>query len=322
MKLVVTIDTEEDNWGRYLPDGYTLENIRRIPVLQGLFDEFNVKPTYLITYPVATDERAISILKGIMDEGRCEIGTHCHPWNTPPFEEDFSEKNTILCNLPQDLQYRKISHLHNAIIKKFGVIPVSFRSGRWGYDEKVAKNIHRLGYRIDSSITPFIDWSDSFGYNFTNYYMHAAVFSCKDIFRDLSTDNLLEVPITIGFLQQNFSLCNKIISSINGSAAKHLRLIGILDRLKLINKVWLSPEFSDSENMIKLTNVMMKKNYEVINMSFHSTSLIAGLSPFVKSREDEKIFIKRIREFILFTQNAGIESIRLRDALDIYKANE
>lgn len=42
MKLVVTIDTEEDTWGKYLPDGYTLENIRRIPALQDLFDEFSV----------------------------------------------------------------------------------------------------------------------------------------------------------------------------------------------------------------------------------------------------------------------------------------
>ena len=88
MKLIVTIDTEEDNWGEYKPAGHTVENIVRVQGVQQLFDEFSVRPTYLISYPVADDDRAVSILKGILERGGCEIGTHCHPWNTPPFEEE------------------------------------------------------------------------------------------------------------------------------------------------------------------------------------------------------------------------------------------
>ena len=56
MKLVVTIDTEEDNWGSLRLTHYSFDNIARIPALQEMFDRFNVKPTYLMTYPVATDE--------------------------------------------------------------------------------------------------------------------------------------------------------------------------------------------------------------------------------------------------------------------------
>jgi len=61
MKLVVTIDTEEDNWGDYSPNGYTLENITYIPELQDLFDEYRVLPTYLVTYSVATDPQSSTI---------------------------------------------------------------------------------------------------------------------------------------------------------------------------------------------------------------------------------------------------------------------
>jgi hypothetical protein len=163
MYLIITIDTEEDNWGDYSPTGHALENIERIPDLQQLLNEFNVKPTYLITYPVATDERAISILKGILDEGKCEIGSHCHPWNTPPFEEVNNKKNSMLCNLPIDLQFNKISFLHQTIQNNFGITPISFRAGRWGFNQEVAKNLFRLGYQIDTSITPFVDWADFHG---------------------------------------------------------------------------------------------------------------------------------------------------------------
>ncbi|HTG02435.1 MAG TPA: hypothetical protein VK654_17770, partial [Nitrospirota bacterium] len=74
MKLVITIDTEEDNWGSYDSQEYTLENIKNIPVLQELFDRFGVKPTYLITYPVAMHGGSLAILKEIKDSNRCEIG--------------------------------------------------------------------------------------------------------------------------------------------------------------------------------------------------------------------------------------------------------
>ena len=70
MYLVITIDTEEDNWGNFSPNGYSLENINKIPALQELFDEFNVKPTYLLTYPVATDKTAVSIFKKILKTGQ------------------------------------------------------------------------------------------------------------------------------------------------------------------------------------------------------------------------------------------------------------
>jgi len=187
MKLIITIDTEEDGWEDYNPTGNTVSNISQIPLLQELFDEFNVKPTYLITHPVATDEKAVSILKGIMETGRCEIGSHCHPWNTPPFEEDNNGKNSMLCNLPSELQYKKMSSLHNTITENFGIEPVSFRSGRWGYGRDVAANLQRLGYRIDTSIIAYTDWTDSHGPDFSEIPPEPFRFSIEDIYRESPT---------------------------------------------------------------------------------------------------------------------------------------
>ena len=75
MYLIITIDAEEDNWGSFSPTSYTLENIYKIPELQALFDKFNVKPAYLLTYPVATDKKAISIFKKILEQDKNHAGS-------------------------------------------------------------------------------------------------------------------------------------------------------------------------------------------------------------------------------------------------------
>jgi len=315
MKLIITIDTEGDNWSEYKETKFSLENIEKILPLQDLFDNFDAKPTYLITYPVATNDRAISILTKILKEGRCEIGSHCHPWSTPPFDEEKTVQNSMLCNLPCELQYRKLSSLHNAIIKNFEITPVSFRAGRWGYNKNVALNLCRLGYKIDTSITPYVDWKYCYGPDFSDTSPKAFRSYYENNFTGSDNNSLIEIPVTIGFLQQDFTFCNYILKTIKRTFLVKLKTGGILSKLHIVNKIWLTPEAYDSKDMIKLTKVMMKRGCDFINMTFHSPSLKAGLTPFVRTTEDEKKFFRRIKEFLTFTRDNGIESIRLSDIL-------
>lgn len=308
MKLIITIDTEEDNWGDFTPTGYSLENIGYIPRLQELFDRYDVRPTYLITYPVATDDKSVSLLKGIMERGGCEIGSHCHPWNTPPFEEENSDRNTMICNLPMDLQFRKLKTLHDTIIRNFGITPVSFRAGRWGSSREVLSNICRLGYRVDTSVTPYTDWSSYYGPDMSEYTPDSFHFT------DGEGSSLLVLPATVGFLQKDFALSKAVLNMVHHRCLRHFRLAGILDRLKLVNKVWLSPEQSTGQQMISLAKRMFNNKYPFINMVFHSSTLKAGLTPFVRSVDDEKRFLNNIEEFLVFSKDTGIESIKLCDS--------
>ncbi len=317
MKLVVTIDTEEDNWGGYNAGEYTLENILKIPALQHLFDKFSVKPTYLITYPVATDERSLAVLREIHEGKRCEIGAHCHPWNTPPLEEEKTDVNSMLCNLPPDLQYRKLSTLHEMIKKNLGSTPVCFRAGRWGYSKDVAKSLHSLGYIIDTSISSYTDWSCYHGPDFTNATPKPYRFAIENIFQESSEGPMVEIPATVGFLQQNFTFSNALLKILSRRPVNKLRLMGVLSRLHLLNKVWLSPELTDARSMIRLTQLMLKNNYTLVNMSFHSTSLMAGLSPFVRTKDDEKSFLQRVSDYLSFISDSGIGSVTLSETIGI-----
>lgn len=51
VSVLVTIDTEEDNWDP-TKDGVSIENVRGVPGLQEIFDRHGVRPTYLTTYQV------------------------------------------------------------------------------------------------------------------------------------------------------------------------------------------------------------------------------------------------------------------------------
>src|SRR5215510_14611103 len=118
MYLTVTIDTEEDNWGEFARDSFTVENISRIPRLHELFMRRGVRPTYLVSYPVVTDPKSVDILGGYRNAGQCEIGTHPHPWNTPPVVDERNQINSYMCNLPAALQNRKIQTLTDTIAEK------------------------------------------------------------------------------------------------------------------------------------------------------------------------------------------------------------
>lgn len=310
MKLIITIDTEEDNWGVYSTTVNPVENVERIVPLQQLFDEFGVTPTYLVTYPVATSPRSVTILKRILDAGKCEIGMHCHPWNTPPFEaeEKITEHDTMLCNLPEELQYLKLAHLHETICKNFGVGPVSSRTGRWGVGPGVARSLCRLGYRVDTSVTPFVSWKLYQGPDYSEFGPDVFRFDAEGIYHRNGNGQLLQVPVTVGYLQKDFDICNSLMRILCHRFAKKFHLPGVLDRLGLLNKVWLSPELASVDSMIKLSKRMKKNNYSCLNMMFHSTSLLDGLSPFVRTKEAEREFFQKIRDFLVFARETGLES--------------
>lgn len=323
MKLIITIDTEEDNWDRYSATDNPISNIERVPDLQNLFDEFGVLPTYLVTYPVATNPRSVAILKKILMDGTCEIGMHCHPWNTPPFNgsRQIQPRDTMLSNLSEDLVHQKLSKHHDAICKNFGIVPVSFRAGRWGYGPAVGRSLCRLGYRFDTSATPYVNWGIYNGPNFTEFGPEIKRFEFDGISNELKNCELFEIPPTIGFLQANFRRSQKLSEMMETKIARSLHLNGILDRIGLLNKRWLSPEMTDVDSMIRLARRMQKNNYSFLNMFFHSTSLKGGLSGFVKSNED-KVFFKKIRDFLSFHRESGWEAMTLSQFGEIFLVNE
>lgn len=305
MEFFITIDTEEDEWGTYRPGGYSVGNIGRIPRLQELFERHGAVPTYLLSYPVATSEIAQEVFGQFTGGGRCEVGTHCHPWNTPPFEEECNERNSMLLNLPEDLVARKIESLHAVIAKNFGVEPRCFRAGRWGFGSKVAAAIARLSYRVDTSVTPHVDWSIYCGPDFRRAPEGMYVFDPDEVMTPRRDGILMEVPATVGFLQRDRDRCGRLLDAISTGPLARLRVRGMLDRAGLLNLRWLSPELSDGREMVALVRASLARGCSHLNMSFHSTALLPGSSPFVRTESDLHSFLRNIERVLEFARSEG-----------------
>lgn len=318
MKLIVTVDTEEDSWGNVRASHYGVENIGALPDFQKLCDELGVKPTYLVTFPVVTDATAAAILRTLLQGGNCEVGAQCHPWNTPPFEEPESKRNTMLSNLSQDLQHKKMAVLRDAIDRHLNISAVSFRSGRWGYSQSVATNLAKLGFKVDSSITPFTDWTSVGGPDFSAVEPRAFRFSADDIFHESPDGELTEIPVTIGYvgwLSSDMRWCNAVQRVVQRKRFARAHVAGILSKANLIRKVWLSPETSDAVEMIHLARRLQSQGYPFLNLTFHSPSLRAGLTPFVRTQQAEQRFWEKVRRFLSFARDSGIEAVKLSDAM-------
>lgn len=122
---------------------------------------------------------------------------------------------------------------------------------------------------------------------------------------------LLQVPATVGFLQPDFRLCQRLLKITENPIAKKFRPKGMLNRIGLLNQVWLSPELSDADSMIRLARRMQINNQPCLNMTFHSTSLRAGMSPFARTKEGEHQILQKIREVLVFARDAGFEFMSL-----------
>ena len=297
VRLYITIDTEEDDWGVYDRSVYNLTNILQIPHLQNLFDRYDAKPTYLLSYPVVKNPAAVRIFDKINRTGRCELGAHCHPWNTPPYAER-NAGESMLINLQEDMVGQKLTTLHNMIWDRFGMKAKAFRAGRYGFGPSVARSIKELGYLVDSSVTPMSDWTSYGGPDFFNAPTEPFRFQPSRILEKDPHGELLEVPVSTGFLQRDRRLCSIFYKRLRKGAFSHFRFLGLLDHLRLLNFRWLSPEMSSSNDMIFLADTLVRQGCTTLNLTFHSPSLLSGKSPFVRTEAERDGFIGKIEAFL------------------------
>src|SRR5438034_4340272 len=204
--LVVSLDTEEDNWNRSRTD-VTVENIGELRRQARFFERLGVRPTYFTSYHVATDTCAAAVMRDIGGEGRrAEIGAHLHPWNTPPLTEAFVPRNSMLKNLPADLQLAKLRHLTAALEEAFERTPRSFRAGRYGLGPDTVASLVACGYAVDSSVSPFanLETVDD-GPTFVGApIMPYRLGSDRDVRQPDPDGPVLEIPLSYGFNRNPF----------------------------------------------------------------------------------------------------------------------
>ncbi len=306
-RYVITVDTEEEfDWDKpFSRDQHGLSHIPAIDRFQKLCNINNVKPIYLVDYPIVNNPQAAEFIKHYCDSGSADIGIQLHPWVNPPFDEEVNYYNSYSCNLLPELERAKLTNLYNLIVQKFNMNPQIYRAGRYGACTNTISILNDLGVKIDTSVRSRFSYASQYGPDYSKFPINPYWITDK---------KLLELPITSVFagLIGNFSdtFFNDIFDS---KIARSL-----LSRTHLIERIALTPEGTPINKAINGVNRALKEGVEILNFSFHSPSLAVGYTPYVRTEEDLENFYLWWETIFAHLADKGVKAVSLDEIIALY----
>ncbi len=298
--VTVSIDTECDhdiNWARSKPLTFDSINEGLPNRLQPIYREIGVVPTYLLTVEVLEDDTCVNTLKTL--QGDFEYGTHLHAGFIEPYKKYHEYAGVACsdfqCNDPEHIEYQKLENLSNLFTEKLGTKPTSFRAGRYGASSQSIRNLEKLGYLVDTSVTPRILWPEADGgVDFRTAPLQPYVPAMDDINKAAAVGarRIIEAPVTV--------------------KARPFRR----------NPHWFRPWFSDANTMKLIAHYHLKKFQDLpvvnLNMMFHSMEVIEQASPYPQTKADVDVFLSSMHEVLTWCQEEGFEFSGLTDLHSIY----
>lgn len=283
----ITIDNEGDDlWSR--PSEIDVQNAKYLRRFQTLCEKFDFKPVYLTNYEMARAPEFVELGRDVLARGCGEIGMHLHAWNSPPLVpltgNDFVHQ-PYLIEYSDEVMRQKILEMTRLLEDMFDVRPVSHRAGRWALDGRYASLLVELGYTIDCSVTPGIDWRESKGDPRREGGADYSAFPAEPYFMDLANiaksgaSPLLEVPMSI---------------VPRATLGKPTGLRGLAERLgirRAAQPVWLRPNGHNLNEMLQLVRHVEKSDAQHLEFMLHSSEFMPRGSPtFPDERSIEAMY--------------------------------
>jgi hypothetical protein len=260
--------------------------------VQDVFDELGVVPNYLITYPVADQRTGFGPLKAYLDEGRALIGAHLHPWVTPPYGEQVNAVNSYPGNLPRELEAAKLAALCGQIERALGVRPTIYKAGRYGKGPQTEAILEEQGFEIDISPAPAMDYRADGGPDYTRHSPQPFLFG--------KSRRLLCLPNTGAFVGWLHRLGPDLHPLMERGSVAWLRLPAIASRLRLLERLRLTPEGYTLAEMKRLTRALLARGQRTFVLSLHSPSVVPGNTPYVRDDADLALLLQRLRGYLTF----------------------
>ncbi|MBX3230901.1 MAG: hypothetical protein KIT84_36190 [Labilithrix sp.] len=305
--LCVSIDTECDKgpqWRSQRPMAFEGVHVGIVERLQPLFASYGAKPTYLVSPEVIRDARSAEELTNI--GAGCELGAHLHGEYAEPGAWEPEVTRDFQRDYEGDIEKRKLTYLTDQFIRTFQHQPVSFRAGRFGIGPRTIRILEDLGYSVESSVTPNVDWSKagSPGLTFADAPTQPYRPDPDDPTRPGSS-TILEIPITI-----------------------RPRFLNLLPGIgKKLGPRWLRPTWTSGEALVRLAEDEIGEARRatpgrpvVLNAMLHNTEVIPDASPYADAEHDARAILDRLRVLLAFAQRESISVIGLGDVPEILGA--
>ena len=299
--VTISIDTECDhdpNWVRSRPLSFDSINEGLPNRLQRAFAEVGAVPTYLLTVEVMEDDECCQTLNTL--PGKYEFGTHLHAAFIEPEKKFYDyagiDSSDFQCAYAENIEYAKLANLSNLFESRFGYRPTSFRAGRYGANHASINNLQKLGYKVDTSVTPHIRWIEPNAVvDFRNAPEQPYFPAPNEIVvpADYTENRILEVPVTVR------------------------------PRAFRRNPIWFRPWFASVDQMKKIFRYHLNQNPDKelinINMMFHSMEVIEKASPYPQTADEVRRFIDDMVEGLDWCKQEGAEFYGLSDLHDAYR---
>lgn len=289
--LSVVVDTEEEfDWSRpFDRSAVSVSSIRRQEQAHRIFEQYGLKPTYVVDYPVASQDDGFLPLRDLLRSGLCDIGCHLHPWVNPPHDEIVNPYNSYPGNLPPQLERQKLTVLRDKVAENFDIVPKIYKAGRYGVGPNTASLLQTLDFEIDTSVVPATEFMADGGPDFRGLPNLPYWFG--------EQPRLLEIPVTTGLVGRASACGQTLYDATEKPLARRLRLRGIMARTRLLERIRLTPEGIDFAALRRLTRAMLARNERIFTLTYHSPTLGIGHTPYVRSRNDLDVFLDRLRRY-------------------------
>lgn len=294
-ELSVVIHAEEEfDW----KGGFDRSNTRVSPqhTLIKLIDALvaqGAKVTLAMDYAFVSSVEGQEVISHFkwLEGSYIEFACHLHPWINPPFYSNASTVSNFASypgNLPPHQEQQKIAALTEKIVEVCGVAPVSYLAGRHGFGSNTLAHIVSMGYKIDLSICPYYDLSDSDGPDFSqqtclNYSKNGVRF----------LPHTAAITSWLSFLEPRFNRQPQMFSQWQNS--KLLKLLGQLIGLRLDR---LSPEGLSLRQMKRVFKAQQRMGQNNFILSFHSSSFIPNVTPYTQGEDDVEHLAERVLTFV------------------------
>jgi hypothetical protein len=311
--LIVTVDTEADDlWAR--PAEYRCQNVAVLPRFQRLCDAHGVRPTYLVSHEVMADARAVEGMQRLARGGGCEVGTHLHPFSTPPERPvtgDDRHEQPFAYEYPAPLLREKLRVLTSAITTAFGRRPRTIRWGRWGLSGWMVALMEEEGYLVDTTVTPGIAWWAISG---TRWWRATSYWSAplRPYFLDRTDvcaagdSAVLEIPATVVYGRPWHRLASTALSAVR---------LGRVARAMHMTPRWLRPfPWTSSSDLLAVARAAFAAGAPTANLMLHSSELLPGGSPYARTPDDVDRTLAAMDGLFAGLRGDGVASIGLEEA--------
>ncbi|MEP3479814.1 MAG: hypothetical protein ABJZ55_11250 [Fuerstiella sp.] len=298
VRYCVTIDTEEEwDWDSGWPTSIpAIENIRHLQTFQDVCSKYEAATTYFVNRAVLDSPVIDDVIRDFQDREHCEMGMHIHPWNTPPISNQaVTAEESFIANLPDDVANQKLQHVYDHLISA-GITPTSFRGGRYSCGPNTQKFLRNNGFIADASPVPFTQWDSPGSPDFASRDGRPVRIDDNDL------PPLWELPLTLGFTRNPQRLYAKLFQTIRQSPLRHLRLIGLAERLGIVRRVWLNFEDPMGDNMLPYLQQLRKERPFYVCFTLHSSSLLPGGNLYVPTNDDVQRLLKRTADSLSILQ--------------------